>query len=511
MVFCGKPSPACGSCRQRRIKCDLKKPGCSQCSNASTICPGYRNVLDLCFRDESQAVARKVQKKQKHLAVQSRGKPRTCKSPSPTLDPALVSSDLCTDFASFDLASAISKTLTLPIEEIATSHFFSTYVPDGHFHYLPQLYSDIGPGSSLFPVVHAVAIANLSREMRAPELQAEAQFQYARALAATNCALACPQQAVEDSTLASVLLLSLFETMTQQYRQMPSSWSSHIEGATALLKMRGLEQFDSKLGSQLYIQVSSSIRISSAQRCTRVPADFLDFNEMALPFLDANNPTLRVSLLVDAFARFREAVANKNFGDSGFIIDTALQLDQSVLMLLSTLPDGCDYEVIHLAKSEPGVFEGITHKYRDHRVAQLWNSLRMIRIFLNEAAHREISALIGADYESYGLDVPTEWILLQEMCARNAQRIASDICASVPQFTKLSPGQPLAVATAAFLLWPLSAAGESYLSPEPLRLYAIDRLKFLGREARLPQALWAAQMLEEHEKLEDWLHMYHLG
>lgn len=463
--------------------------------------------MDLCFRDESQAVARKVQKKQKQLPIQDVGKLRSRKptqSQSPTLDSALISPDLCANFASFDLASAISKTLTLPIEEIATSHFFSTYVPDGHFHYLPQLYSDIGPESSLFPVVHAVAIANLSREMRAPELQAEAQSQYARALAATNRALVCPKTAVQDSTLASVLLLSLFETMTQQYRQMSSSWSSHIEGATALLKLRGLEQFDSKLGSQLYIQVSSSIRISSAQRCTRVSAEFLDFNEMAMPLLDADNPILRLSLLVDAFAKFREAIANKHVEDSEFIIDSALQLDQSVLMLLSTLPDGCDYKVIHVAKSEPGVFEGITHKYRDHRVAQLWNSLRMIRIFLNEAAHREISALIGADYESYGLDVPTEWILLQEMCARNAQRIASDICASVPQFTKMSPGQPLAVATAAFLMWPLSAAGESYLSPEPLRQYAIDRLKFLGREARLPQALWAAQMLEESEKLEDW-------
>lgn len=450
-------------------------------------------------------MARKVQKKQKQLAVHNVGKPRSRKSTqSPTIDPALLSPDICADFASFDLAAAITKTLTLPIEQIATSHFFSTYVPHGHFHYLPQLYSDMDPTSSLFPVVHAVAIANLSREMRAPELQVEAQSHYACALAATNRALACPNMAVQDSTLASVLLLSLFETMTQQYRQMPSSWCSHVEGATALLKMRGVEQFRSKLGSQLYIQVSSNIRISSAQRRTRVSADFLEFNEMAMPFLDANNPTLRVSLIVDAFAKLREAIVNKHIEDSNFIIDSALQLDQNVLMLLSTLPDGFDYEVIHVAKSEPGVFEGVTHRYRDHRVAQLWNSLRMIRIFLNEAAHREISALIGADYESYGLEVPADWILLQEMCARNAQRIAADICASVPQFTKLSPGQPLAVATAAFLLWPLSAAGESYLSPEPLRLYTIDRLKFLGQEARLPQALWAAQMLEESEKLEDW-------
>jgi hypothetical protein len=450
-------------------------------------------------------VARKVQKKQNQSAAQDSSKLRSRQSTqSPTLDPTLMPSNCLANVTSFDLPSAIPKTLIFPIEQIATSHFFSTYVPNGHFHYLPQLYSDITPDSALFSVVHAVAIANLSRELRAPELHAEAQVQYAHALAATNYALTCPKLAIQDSTLASILLLSLFETMMQQYRQMSSSWNRHIEGATALLKMRGLEQFQSKLGSQLYIQVSSNIRISSAQMSTRVSADFLGFNELAMPFLDANNPTLRISLIVDAFAKLREVIANKQAEDSGFIINSALQLDQNVLLLLSTLPDGCDYEVIHVAKSEPGVFDGVTHRYRDHRVAQLWNSLRMIRIFLNEAVHREVSAKMGADYESYGSEVPTEWILLQEMTARNSQQIASDICASVPQFTKLSAGQPLAVTSAAFLLWPLSAAGESYLSPEPLRRYTIDRLKFLGREARLPQALWAAQMLEESRKLEDW-------
>ncbi|KAL9114029.1 MAG: hypothetical protein Q9227_001801 [Pyrenula ochraceoflavens] len=35
-------SAACYACRNRRIKCDLRRPGCRRCSTYGIICPGYR-------------------------------------------------------------------------------------------------------------------------------------------------------------------------------------------------------------------------------------------------------------------------------------------------------------------------------------------------------------------------------------------------------------------------------------------------------------------------------------
>ncbi|KAF7906284.1 hypothetical protein EAF00_000563 [Botryotinia globosa] len=60
MVFCGKPSKACLCCRKRRIKCAQKLPACTQCIRVDKICPGYRDQLELYFRDENEKILRKA-------------------------------------------------------------------------------------------------------------------------------------------------------------------------------------------------------------------------------------------------------------------------------------------------------------------------------------------------------------------------------------------------------------------------------------------------------------------
>jgi hypothetical protein len=38
-----------------------------------------------------------------------------------------------------------------------------------------------------------------------------------------------------------------------------SSWNAHIDGATALLQLRGQEQFGHELGAQLFTQLRSQV------------------------------------------------------------------------------------------------------------------------------------------------------------------------------------------------------------------------------------------------------------
>lgn len=50
-----------------------------------------------------------------------------------------------------------------------------------------------------------------------------------------------------DDALISVLLLALFEALVFQGRQVPINWTTHVQGATALLETSGPEQFKSPL------------------------------------------------------------------------------------------------------------------------------------------------------------------------------------------------------------------------------------------------------------------------
>lgn len=52
MVNTGKPSGACGVCRERRIKCDETKPACLKCIRSGRPCTGYSHGFKL--RDQTQ-------------------------------------------------------------------------------------------------------------------------------------------------------------------------------------------------------------------------------------------------------------------------------------------------------------------------------------------------------------------------------------------------------------------------------------------------------------------------
>jgi hypothetical protein len=130
----------------------------------------------------------------------------------------------------------------------------------------------------------------------------------------------------------------------------------------------------------------------------------------------------------------------------------------------------------------------------------------MIRVILNEHVHEHMSHMVASDNKS-----TTTSFLLQQLASRNVEDMARQICASVPQFTKPGLNGLLAVTPTLFLLWPLSIAGNSRLSPPDVRSYVVDRLRFLGREARLPQSAWAADMIQEGKPMEDWLHLSHLA
>lgn len=75
MVYCGKPSANCASCRAKRrqvrvlsvstlrgckcvllLQCDRAIPTCSQCKRSGDSCPGYRGTSHFVFRNETNRV-----------------------------------------------------------------------------------------------------------------------------------------------------------------------------------------------------------------------------------------------------------------------------------------------------------------------------------------------------------------------------------------------------------------------------------------------------------------------
>lgn len=74
------PPPSAAEVDDSGLQCDQQEPACGQCEKRQQTCPGYRNIVDLMFRDESSHVIQKATKKVRSRTIP----PPDIPTPSPS-------------------------------------------------------------------------------------------------------------------------------------------------------------------------------------------------------------------------------------------------------------------------------------------------------------------------------------------------------------------------------------------------------------------------------------------
>ena len=163
------------------------------------------------------------------------------------------------------------------VEHQARCFFVKNYVwadsdsARGHLDHVPGLFGACG-NDTLVVTLTAVGMAALANLKSDPGMMAAARQNYVTALHLTNAALQDTVGVRTDQTLTAVILLGIFEvhnllfcdacqtacfltvtqTLTCKTHKSMQSWTNHILGATALLKLRGVEQLQNKTGLRLF-------------------------------------------------------------------------------------------------------------------------------------------------------------------------------------------------------------------------------------------------------------------
>ncbi|KAH9890876.1 hypothetical protein F4778DRAFT_796376 [Xylariomycetidae sp. FL2044] len=400
MVYCGKPSRGCQMCRTRRIKCDETKPTCNQCAKSRRQCPGYKDEFDLVFRNETKATERRAQKANKKAMAQAQKAPRQG-SLSPDGSPCETVSPVWPESIKSPLEQAVIPALKLPVEQQAGCHFVSNFIllpkegtTHGFLDFIPQLLKHDGEKNHLQHAFNACSIAFLNnRANTGNTLSEKALHEYTKALNGTNIALRDSEAQKADSTLAAVLLLGLFESITAKQIGM-CNWGSHTEGAIQLVKSRGRKQLRTKIGLSLFIAVrtqmiihtlttgkapvmgaewwiTEAINDTSAANCQRLLIKTGDLRAKITQMMNSMTRT------PDNIERMLE------------VIRMTQTVDQEVVSWMQNLPDWWQFKTVawedHVpngdyAKAE--VFPGRVDMYKDFSIASIWNMARTARLIL---------------------------------------------------------------------------------------------------------------------------------
>lgn len=198
-----------------RLQCDLKLESCGQCQRAKISCQGYRNLQDLVFRDETDAARHKVLARSGYYPAEASG------CPLPMWDLDLDMSTRCREI------------------------FFSLYVAGLSRSYtsLVPLYTQAPASGHLACSVDAVSLAFTAVQFETQELMSLANKRYVVAIQNLGQALQNPKVLESDEILQSVLLLDVYEKLSNRKAHTAPSWMSHIQGAMSLVSARGSLNF----------------------------------------------------------------------------------------------------------------------------------------------------------------------------------------------------------------------------------------------------------------------------
>ena len=223
MVYTGKPSKACETCRARRIKCDEGRPVCAQCIRTKRECAGYRDRSSLIFRSQNQV----AEKRARGIPLRT-PPPRSASSTHLPVDDREVGDRALQWRVPL---KPIPQTLIPTVKERALAFFFQKYIllppivrradglpqRKGYLARLGPLYQTTASDSALERITSAVSLAAYGHAPSRKHLRGEAQSQYASAMKQLKMDLNDPEVAVQDRTFMAITLFGMYEVRSQYF------------------------------------------------------------------------------------------------------------------------------------------------------------------------------------------------------------------------------------------------------------------------------------------------------
>ncbi|RHZ58689.1 hypothetical protein CDV55_103778 [Aspergillus turcosus] len=501
MPFCRRPSKFCLGCRQRRIKCDMAVPACSQCIRAGKECVGYRDVLPLLFRDENARTIRRA----KAAKARSRDQRRDAEfDATSSADMRLMSSNHRNV-----TATSLSSTLpSLDLDKVGLQFFvyrFSTFNWAGRSP--PQKVASpflrrVSEDETLRSAVASVGLAALSNIRKDEVLLCEARQRYGQTIKTIQNTLRSEKTHRLDGIMEMILMVALFEVGRRRFRHLRGneidqsslqivnaspmaklSWIVHLQGAAALQKQ--LSPGYLSQNHRAHITFALILILKYLQTGGRFPPELESWSAPDIP-VEAHDDFPAVSLIeiLLKFIRLRASLSEGHAQPTGSALMEALACETQLERWSTSLPGKFGY-VEKVSPDTSQYFHGRFHLYEDVWASRILIHYRLGRLLVNELILHLASRC----------DSSIDQILRTAHARRTVIQMAVDICVAAasqslfPGYTRLSRSPITPPLNGVFMLmYPLAVAGTASGVSNDLREWVLHTLDHIGQTMGIRQA-----------------------
>lgn len=375
----------------------------------------------------------------------------------------------------------------------------------GWYAFLPQLYYQALPHTGLRQAVLAASFFLAANQLKDPGILRLAQLKYGLALRLVSSAIA-GVRALDDDTLASILVLNIVDDITGQSNL---SLHSHLNGCAELVKLRSATPSRTERSVDLVHSVMIQMQPSLMQGHQLPAASINDscmgewlWKEVKPP------PSITVSALSAKIGQL-----SKKTKQLLSLASEDVQVGASRCLLTSLLEDGmileermlqwCGQQKARWEVRATQVMGSPVHFYADIQVAKVWNHWRVARIILHGTLLAVLERLDQPPVELEGRlrSMQTDSLIVVE-------QMLSDISASIPYHihTIDEKGRPSSqiqqrVLGGRALMWPLKMILDCKWSAPSQRGDAVETLHLISDNFGIKQAaVFLREALERKEQ-----------
>ncbi|KAL5377219.1 hypothetical protein PMIN03_012183 [Paraphaeosphaeria minitans] len=372
----------------------------------------------------------------------------------------------------------------------------------GYLELLVPLYNRAQPSSALHLATSAVALATCGNYPGRQHLLHDAATTYGKAIRKLKEDLKHPHLAKSDESVLATLLFSLYETIMSTDDTI-TAWGNHVDGAVALTKLRGTEQFDDPMSHDVFRAVRTMMITSCVQRSKPIET-FPGTTGWLASSLEEENAANRLTLICIDLPniRSRANTLTKTAYHASLeqealsILEFAQLVDSNLQRWYLTLSPEWHHHTIgivnepveDLATAESWM--GEQHVYHDVPLASIVNDYRVCRIFCMRVIMACVAWLainpkhnLTADYEKAVYAIQQ---MVDEISACIPFHMNYDL---QPIAKKLGQEKNAAEAYGGYsLVWPLYVAANAETVPQAQRDWLSGRLMMIGTRFGLTSA-----------------------
>lgn len=331
-------------------------------------------------------------------------------------------------------------------------------------------------------------------------------MKYILATRGLNRVLKCPEKAAHESTLLTSLILDLFEKITNSRSRTNQAWQSHMDGALALVQLRGLETFQEHSELEILVRLSGNYLSSCVVNGSPVSGALSTIHAHINQNLGCGDPKLQLAGLMLEYANLSSHI-RKGIISGGDLIPEVVELDHKTKALDLQLPSRWQATTTKIDYKSERYFEPYFDFYSVPRVCRARNLLRVIRMLLNQSVIQHCPVELPPEKRSTILTIARGHI----------RALTLEICASVPQYMDCDSAARHRLTTAGryhfhththeldiySLIFPLYVAARSEAMPN-LRPWIIKQLHYMGSHFKIRNAEVAAEILERGRDVDPW-------